>query len=162
MRLTWEQILSLNLVDYFYKNETSFTKCAKEVLLPEFDENGEQKIRIDYFYSLSSDTYEEIIEIIKSRKKMPFVMIPAEKTFQQSVNNLKNKAIDEVTPTHSGDFEKRYFEDEEGVYTAFDCSLEAFEITEGSKFRDTISCYPYRDRNAVTTEELLNDLKDLV
>lgn len=162
MRLTWQQILSLDLLDYFYKHQTSFTKCAKEVLLPEFNSEGEQKVRIDYFYSLSSDTYKEILEIIKSRQKMPFVMIPAEKTFQQSVNNLKNKAIDEITPVHPGKFEKNYFEDDEGIYTAFDYSLEAFEITGGSKFRDSISSYPYRDRNAITTEELLNDLKNLV
>lgn len=161
MRLTWEQIQSLDLVEYFHQHRKDFTEYIREVYMLEFAPNGEQRTRIEYFYKLSDDTYKEITEIIKARQKMPFMFIPAEKGFKQSIDIMANKVLDEIVPPESN-YEIPTFEDEQGLYKALDFSLTAQEISEGSKFRAGTTSYPWRERNGVTTEELLNDLKDLV
>lgn len=162
MRLTWEQIQSLDLVEYFHKHRKDFTEYIREVYMLEFAPNGEQRTRIEYFYKLSDDTYKEITEIIKARQKMPFMFIPAEKGFEQSIDNMTNKVLDEIIPLESN-YEIPTFEDEQGLYKTLDFSLTAYEISEAARYRETPpSFYPWRERNGITTEELLNDLKDLV
>lgn len=162
MRITWEQITALDLEDFFKENEKEFTKCVRVSLLPEFYPNGEQKRKYENFYEVSREIYLTMMDIVKSRKQLPFMLIPAQKGFEQSVNNMVLNVMDNIIPTdpYKG---PRWFTDDEGEYQALAYAPQAFEIGEACRYHEIPpSFYPYRNRNEVTTEDLLKDLKDLV